>query len=112
MKPAYAHKVQAVLSDPSSSQWLRDALRSALDRDAVDAANDAEFLAKLLAEGAEPPDLQFTFTFTARRKGSLGRLIDCEDTTVAKDESAAALKLYEKWERITLHGKPKVKLAD
>jgi hypothetical protein len=40
--------IEEVLSDPSSSSWLQNALNSALKRDAVDAANDAELLAVLL----------------------------------------------------------------
>jgi hypothetical protein len=39
-----------VLSDPATSHWLRDALRSAIERDLVDAAHDAELLAKVLAD--------------------------------------------------------------
>ena len=41
-------EIDHVLADPAASVWLRDALRSALDRDPVDAANDAEVLAQLL----------------------------------------------------------------
>jgi hypothetical protein len=37
-----------VLGDPAASLWLKDSLRSALRRDPVDAANDAEVLARLL----------------------------------------------------------------
>jgi hypothetical protein len=37
-----------VLRDPAASFWLKAALRSALGRDPVDAANDAEVLAQLL----------------------------------------------------------------
>ena len=37
-----------LLGDPSCSYWLKDALSSALTRDPVDAANDAEVLATLL----------------------------------------------------------------
>lgn len=40
--------VEEVLRDPSASAWLKAALRSALARDPVDAANDAEILALLL----------------------------------------------------------------
>jgi len=43
-------EVEQVLSDPAASFWLKDALRSALDRDPVDAANDAEVLFRLLDE--------------------------------------------------------------
>jgi hypothetical protein len=42
-----------VLSDPTASFWLRTTLRSALLRDPVDAANDCEFLARLLARRCE-----------------------------------------------------------
>jgi hypothetical protein len=42
--------VEELLSDPSTSFWLRNALTSALLRDPVDAANDAEILARLLDE--------------------------------------------------------------
>ena len=37
-----------VLRDPAASLWLRNALRAALVRDPVDAANDADVLARLL----------------------------------------------------------------
>jgi hypothetical protein len=42
--------VEELLSDPSTSFWVRNALTSALLRDPVDAANDAEILARLLDE--------------------------------------------------------------
>jgi hypothetical protein len=41
-------EIEQVLSDPAASYWLKFALRSALERDPVDAANDAEVLACLL----------------------------------------------------------------
>jgi hypothetical protein len=40
--------IEEVLHDPAASSWLRTGLHSALDRDPVDAANDAELLARLL----------------------------------------------------------------
>jgi len=40
--------IDDVLHDPATSSWLRSALSSALCRDPVDAANDADILAKLL----------------------------------------------------------------
>ncbi|GAB5098064.1 hypothetical protein [Caballeronia sp. HLA56] len=40
--------IQAALSSPSISYWLRDALLSALRRDCVDAARDAQILATWL----------------------------------------------------------------
>ncbi|MEX6666881.1 hypothetical protein [Pseudomonas sp. W2-17] len=42
-------EIQAALACPSSSLWLRNALTSALGRDSVDAANDAERLSELLS---------------------------------------------------------------
>jgi hypothetical protein len=41
-------EIEQVLADPAASFWLKEALSSALDRDPVDAANDAEVLAQLL----------------------------------------------------------------
>jgi len=41
-------EIDEVLADPAASFWLKAALRSALSRDPVDAANDSEFLARLL----------------------------------------------------------------
>jgi enoyl-CoA hydratase/carnithine racemase len=39
---------EAILNDPAASSWLKLALVSALERDPVDAANDAEVLAAVL----------------------------------------------------------------
>jgi hypothetical protein len=43
-------EIEQVLSDPTASFWLKDALRSAITRDPVDAANDAEVLFRLVDE--------------------------------------------------------------
>jgi hypothetical protein len=40
--------IDQVLVDPAASDWLKAALRSSLSRDPVDAANDADALARLL----------------------------------------------------------------
>ncbi|BAO94101.1 hypothetical protein [Caballeronia insecticola] len=40
--------IQAALNSPSMSYWPRDALLSALQRDCVDAARDAQILATWL----------------------------------------------------------------
>ena len=40
--------VEGVMSDESASDWLKEALRTALERDAVDALNDALALAAAL----------------------------------------------------------------
>ena len=45
-----AEKILAALADPSTTYWLRDALKSALLRDPVDALRDAEALAVLLKD--------------------------------------------------------------
>ncbi len=42
--------IDEILDDPAASFWLRAALCSALSRDPVDAANDAEVLAGLLEQ--------------------------------------------------------------
>jgi hypothetical protein len=40
--------VEDLLGDPSTSLWMRNALITAISRDPVDAANDAELLARVL----------------------------------------------------------------
>jgi hypothetical protein len=42
--------IKSVLADPGASNWLKDALRSAITRDPVDAANDASFLKNILED--------------------------------------------------------------
>lgn len=42
--------IARVLASPACSDWLKAALRTALERDAVDALNDAETLARLLRD--------------------------------------------------------------
>lgn len=41
--------IDSLLVSPATSSWLKSALQGALERDPVDAANDAELLASLLA---------------------------------------------------------------
>ena len=48
----YVPAISDVLADPAASQWLKDALRTALARDAVDAANDASYLFAVLDKRA------------------------------------------------------------
>lgn len=45
--------LQQVLASPTTSYWLKNALRSAVVRDCVDAANDAEILYALLKRHAD-----------------------------------------------------------
>lgn len=45
--------IEDVLSNPASSSWLKSVLIAALQRDAVDAANDAALLAALLDRRAD-----------------------------------------------------------
>ncbi len=51
--PAPAIDVQAVLADPDLSDWMRQALASALSRDPLDVAADAETVAQVLRLRAE-----------------------------------------------------------
>ncbi|MCO2275025.1 hypothetical protein FA378_10995 [Pseudomonas aeruginosa] len=41
-------EIQSVLSNPETSYWLKNSLANALQRDCVDAANDAKMLNDLL----------------------------------------------------------------
>lgn len=50
MQAASAPTVDDVFRDRSASEWLKSALQSALDRDPVDALNDALLLASVLEE--------------------------------------------------------------
>jgi hypothetical protein len=45
--------IEQVIEDPSTSQWMRQALAGALVRDPVDAANDAHVLKQLLEHRAD-----------------------------------------------------------
>lgn len=45
-------RVRLVLADPGTSFWLQQALSSALHRDPIDAARDADTLADLLRRRA------------------------------------------------------------
>ena len=50
LRPVDLPAIDEVLVDPAASYWLKSALRSALCRDPVDAANDSEILARLLQQ--------------------------------------------------------------
>lgn len=60
--PASQLLAEAALSDEATSDWLKGALREALERDPVDALNDALFLAGILEDrlrsmlGLDDPD--------------------------------------------------------
>lgn len=41
---------QEILADPAASEWLKSALKSAVERDPVDALNDALVLAATLED--------------------------------------------------------------
>lgn len=45
---AAVDEINAIMTDPSASGWVKTALDSALKRDPVDAVNDAEFLLGVL----------------------------------------------------------------
>lgn len=44
---------EEIIADPATSTWLKEALSTALARDPVDAANDADYLAAILDARAE-----------------------------------------------------------
>lgn len=46
-------EIENLLGSPTASFWLKHALRSAMDRDIVDATRDAELLARLLVQRRE-----------------------------------------------------------
>lgn len=46
------HDIRCIVQDPGLSDWFRCALTTALDRDPVDAANDAGLLALVLDKRA------------------------------------------------------------
>ncbi len=48
-------KILDVLADPSTTYWLRDALKSSLTRDPVDALRDAEALVDFLRDRLDLP---------------------------------------------------------
>jgi hypothetical protein len=48
--PAAAATIEELMADQSASEWLKSALRSALERDPVDALNDTLALAGILEE--------------------------------------------------------------
>ncbi len=50
IEAAFSDSVNEILNDPSASTWLKVALHSAVLRDPVDAANDAEVLLEVLLE--------------------------------------------------------------
>ena len=48
MSIPFGSESQEILRDPATSDWLKDVLKSALERDPVDALNDALALAGVL----------------------------------------------------------------
>ena len=42
--------LKEILADPGISYWLKDAIKTAYERDPVDALHDAHWLIKLLSE--------------------------------------------------------------
>ncbi|KKK97752.1 hypothetical protein LCGC14_2649590 [marine sediment metagenome] len=49
----YTPAINRTLLDPCASNWLTSAIRSIIDRDPVDAANDAEHLYILMRDRAD-----------------------------------------------------------
>ena len=44
--------IESILEDPAATNWLKNALRAAIERDPVDAANDAATLSAVLSSRA------------------------------------------------------------
>ena len=61
---------EALMDSPSASFWLRECIASALERDLVDAANDAELLARVLAARADAHNATQA-TCYGKRSGSI-----------------------------------------
>ena len=60
-------EIRAILREPGTSQWMKDALSAALDRHPVDAVNDAELLALVLRHRAEVIQSQALAAVAIRR---------------------------------------------
>jgi len=59
-------QIRQILSGPGTSHWLKNALTAALDRDPVDAVNDAELLAMVLGHRADQINTTARAALTAR----------------------------------------------
>ena len=74
--------IEEVLSDPAASNWLKNALMAALQRDAVDAANDSALLAALLDRRA---DALLTCCRQAATDGAAQPVLDDSRSVMAGD---------------------------
>ncbi len=52
-------EIRAILREPGTSSWMKVALTTALERDPVDAVNDAELLAIVLRHRVEVIQSEF-----------------------------------------------------
>jgi hypothetical protein len=50
---AWFQRALRVTEDPAASDWLKESLMNAINRDPVDAANDAQVLYEILAQRAK-----------------------------------------------------------
>ena len=62
--------IQAIIANPATSYWLRDALKAAMQRDPLDVANDAEFLAVIFAKRAQEQAAQAMAWLAVQRAAS------------------------------------------
>ena len=65
-----------LMADPTASDWLKTSFETGLRRDPVDAANDAETLASMLAEVADTVARASTAIAWARHPVQLGEFTD------------------------------------
>ena len=52
-KRSIEERIEDILADDAASFWIKESLRSAIERDCVDAATDVKILAKLLCDRAD-----------------------------------------------------------
>ena len=65
-------EIQAVMQDPCTSYWLRDAIKTSMNRDPLDVANEAEHLAALFAKRAQEKAAQ-AMAWLAVQRAAEGR---------------------------------------
>lgn len=80
--------IKEVLSDPSSSYWLKNASRSAEVRDAVDAMNDAEMLVRILGKA---------LNFTTEAEGAAAEAVRKSENRLrlAREDANVYARCYE-----------------
>jgi hypothetical protein len=102
--------IQSTIKDPAASDWLKTALRSALTRDPLDAANDAAALSLLLSRrsgdvlsaelNGETSDLAKGVFQLAANLARMARVTASESLTEKGSEMLAIGRLKEDAEKL------------